>query len=123
MTVRSGLAVAVRRNVGNASAKDSGSYMLVDMSQQTVCRWEVRLAASLISSARAFHTELYEEPSSGGGRVSVFSYSTDATNTNIWHQAKLHSLHLSTFIVDDVDVACKAKFRSVVRTVFVSPRV
>jgi hypothetical protein len=84
------------------SGKDFGSYALVNLSHPTVCNWEIHLAATLCASAVHFHRTycgrfMDEEPRDC---ISLFVFSTDAANTGIWQQAKLHGLILTTVVWD-----------------------
>ncbi len=75
---------------------------MVDMSHQSVTRWEVKLAASLQAACRAFHEPFYQP--AAVDRFTMHSFSSDATNTSIWQQAKLHGLFLTTVAVEGVDI-------------------
>jgi hypothetical protein len=105
-TVQSGLSVALRRNFGNVSAKDFGAVVLADVSGKTVCRWEVTLNASLVAAAQNRHNFAEECcKTSPTVSISVYSFSTDATNTNIWQHAKLHCLELWSGYLPDITSA------------------
>ena len=95
--------------------KDFGSYAMVDMSHQTVVRWEVKLAAAVVAAARHFHEQMLEPTSVT--RFTVHVFSCDATNTSIWHQAKLHGLFLTSVLMegDDIDNVGTAPFRDCYR--------
>ena len=58
LSLKSGLALALRRNLGNASSSDIGACLLADVSSKTVCRWEVTLDAALVASALTWHSDM-----------------------------------------------------------------
>jgi hypothetical protein len=102
LTKRSGIAIALRRNMTNVAAKDIGSCMLEDISHQTVVRYELLAASSLIACARLFHKHLDHElelrrlDNDADICVASFSWSCDATNSSVWQQSKLHNLRLTS---------------------------
>jgi len=117
-TLKSRMSIAVRRNIGNTAATDIGVNLLLDKSHHAICRWEVQCEASRIVSARTWYNDMenalqdylgYHPRNSlhleaWPGRmplISVHSWSTDATNTNIWKGASLHGLRaISGYLLD-----------------------
>jgi hypothetical protein len=99
------LALAIRRQFANSAAKTFGLVLLDDISGQTLCRAELELAASWIASMQHFHRsfcvlrEDQNPAASDGGPMDsmlVHAYKSDATNSAVWHQSKLHVLELET---------------------------
>jgi hypothetical protein len=76
---------------------------MVDLSHPTVCRWEISLAATQVAVFREFHAST--SSAIEHDRFAVHLFSTDATNTSIWQQAKLHGLFLTTLVWDVDDTA------------------
>jgi hypothetical protein len=104
LTKRSGLSLALRRNMTNVAAKDIGAILLDDISHQTVVRHELTASACLIASSRIFHRALDHEVSlrrlDNDADVCIVSMSwcCDATNSNMCHnqQSKVHNLRLTS---------------------------
>ncbi|CAE8597805.1 unnamed protein product [Polarella glacialis] len=93
------IAIAVRRNFSSISAYDLGAVLMENISGQTVIRAELLLAASLTASSRYFHLDARSDmrspwpegtESSMKFRVACYSFRSDATNSCIWQNAKLH---------------------------------
>ena len=75
----------VRRNFSQIATMDFGRTILEDISASSICRSEIKTAATLIASARLFfahlHASLLDVPSSGKHtHVLHVSFRQDATN-------------------------------------------
>jgi hypothetical protein len=53
-----GMCLAIRRCASNASAKNLGLALEVDVHQTTVNRWEIKCDAALIAASRGFYAEV-----------------------------------------------------------------
>ena len=87
LTPQGNISVAIRRNVGNASAQDLGLILMVDVSKQTVLRAECRTGAALTADAQLWFLERrqeLEETSNDSSSTSTtfffLQYREDATN-------------------------------------------
>ena len=61
LTLKGTLALAIRRNFGNAATADVGAMLLEDISRFTVARAETKAGTCLIASARIFFHWVYSE--------------------------------------------------------------
>ena len=108
LTPQGALATAIRRNAGNSSARDFGRIVLEDLSAQTVLRCELEGAASYMASLRSFHrraiADLVHSPAVGGKlALAIVSYKSDATNSSVWRQAKLHAAEIMGIYMEDLE--------------------
>jgi hypothetical protein len=94
LSVNCGLALGLRKGMSNIGASDVGRLLLVDLSRQTVCRWEVLAGSSIIASSRDFQQEMHEvlvAPTEAGAcgdtelRFVLHSIRGDATNVVVLH--------------------------------------
>ena len=107
LTAESSLAVGIRRCFSNIAAADFGATVLMSISQQTVCRCEVK-AASASRGAFQFHlAECLEQarqismsPDSNLFSVLGISIRADATNSGIWRREKLHVCEIAVGYTD-----------------------
>ena len=118
----------MRRNLSNIAAGDFGAVILTDISRQTVTRYELVAAASRICSSRHWYCEqgsrlaelLTNHP---GDAIPVVCHSirSDATNSTVWQNSKLHGTQISstyTFSYDVVDTCSDFARVSVSRAAF-----
>ena len=89
-------------NLGVDQRQDFGSYAMVDMSHPTVCKWELKFAASQIAACRNFHGSLAGD-TTDVAKFTLHVFFSDATNTSIWQSAKLHGLFLTTIALESTD--------------------
>lgn len=61
LTLRGTIALAIRRNFGNAATADVGAMLLEDISRYTVSRAETKAGSCLVASSRLFYYWLYGE--------------------------------------------------------------
>ena len=98
LTLKGTLALAIRRNFGNAATADVGAMLLEDISRFTVARAETKAGTCLIASARIFFHWVYSELTGpqlpDSFRLVVHSYRQDATNSGILKRSKLNALIL-----------------------------
>eukprot|EP00969_Alexandrium_andersonii_P156737 6929341-Alexandrium_andersonii.AAC.1 len=95
-------------NVGSAHL---GSLLLQDVAHTTVCRHEAECGAAFAASAMCWHADLASQivEASAESDMTVLSHAirTDATNSGVWQNSKLHSLELNTACTfDHSSVAC-----------------
>lgn len=99
---RGGLSLALRACVAHSSHRGIGLAMAMDVSHQTVSRWQIKLRASRLMFMRNWYVEMYKkledeanwslEPADAvEDPTSVHSYTValhfmqcDATNSNTW---------------------------------------
>ena len=93
LTTRARMAASVRVNISSVAAKHFGSATLNDISGNTVCRCERQAGAALISCARSFNADARR------AQYSCHAFSSDATNSSVWQNAKLQGLYLQTSLV------------------------
>ena len=97
---RSQLSIAIRRNFANTSAKTFGTGLMLDVSGQSVIRYEIKTWAAVIASARIFNTLAKEACLAGNGyELGMIVLRSDATNSSIWHQRKLSVLQVEVSYV------------------------
>ena len=93
LTPHGAMALAIRRNCANLSATNTGIVMLEDMSTNTIIKAELQCAAAIIVSMRRFNDSMnvaMEDLSlSDAFSISLTSYMSDATCSNLWQQSKL----------------------------------
>ena len=97
LTPQGSVALAVRRNLGNASAEDTGLMILHDISKQSILRSECRAGAALIASARNFFREWqYEDDHMNDDETSFLflQYKQDATNASK-HRQKMQAMEIN----------------------------
>lgn len=98
LTLKGTLALAIRRNFGNAATSDVGAMLLEDISRFTVARAETKAGTALVASARIFFHWVYSELTGpqmpDSFRLVVHSYRQDATNSGILKRSKLNALIL-----------------------------
>ena len=101
------LALAIRRNFGNAATSDVGAMLLEDISRFTVARAEVKAGTCLVASARIFFHWVYSELTGpkipDSFRLVVHSYRQDATNSGILKRSKLNALILHSAYLRQTD--------------------
>lgn len=107
LTPHGSIALAIRRNVGNASAQDLGLIIMTDVSKQTVLRSECRTGAAFLANTRLFFEEWnHEDGNRDMDSCSFFflQYREDATNASK-HRQKMTALdiHASYAITDSTD--------------------
>jgi hypothetical protein len=105
---KSKLALAIRRNMSNIASSDIGSVLLIDISHQSINRYEVDLAAALTAASRGFYNRCEEELLAASSNVSshwqfvVHCARSDATNSGVWQRSKLQVADVfSMYIGDD----------------------
>lgn len=95
LTLQSYIALAIRRNFGNASTADVGAMLLQDISRYTVSRAESKTGTALIASSRLFFQSMIGELTSTiNFFLDIHSYKQDATNSGILKGSKLGALIL-----------------------------
>ena len=100
--------VGLRRNFGNASAQDFGSTTLDKVSRQTVTRAEVDTAAAFVASIRGAHLDaavtimnlstasLLAPSAQRKLLVCCHALRSDATNSSVWQDSKLHCCEIES---------------------------
>lgn len=120
LTRQSCIALGIRRNLTNCASKDFGRCLLEDLSGQSVCRYEVLAASSLIAATRRAAALLPDRlasrsPSANrlaelgeggqgtpvGPAVVAVSFRGDATNSAIWRKRKLSTLVVEGLVVEE----------------------
>ncbi len=100
LTLKGTIALAIRRNFGNAATADLGAMLLEDISRFTVARAESKTGTALVASARLFFHWMYADLTSPiqpqSFRLAVHSYRQDATNSGILKKSKLNGLILQS---------------------------
>ena len=71
--------------------------LLTNTSRQSVCRHEVTLAAAFVVACSCFVTESVRLAESTGHGLMWFGWEADASNTSVWHQAKVYGLLLTAW--------------------------
>ena len=110
-SLKGSYALALRRSLSNIPAFSLGPVLLEDVSHQSVVRFEVELHAASVSASRSWHQDLLymlqgqrDIPS-----LTIYAFRGDATNANVWQNAKLHGLQLQTTCISDVGKVTSAK--------------
>ena len=103
LTPQGGVALALRRNMGNVACARIGHVVLEDISHQTASRWELKTAAAIIASARAFNEGIRFLFFSSGECADHFKFSCtafqgDDTNSGVWKK-KQDSRHACATIL------------------------
>lgn len=107
-TIRGGLSLAIKRSLSNAGAHAIGIISELDVTRQSICRWEIWLRAALLSAARRFHMQnqaslWLSDADQDGWRFQVHSVRGDATNAAVWQKQKVRcNENHSYYIVDPV---------------------
>ena len=105
-TVKGGLRLAIKRNVGHHLGADAVSCILdVDATRQTVATWEIHVANCLLAASDYFFRDLrrtltaWQRSQSymSSGHV-VHCLRTDATNANVFQGSKVQALELTTHL-------------------------
>ena len=99
-SLKGGFALALRRNIGNVAARTLGATILEDVSHQSVVRYEIEFHGAIVAAHRAhISDELVACSQSPQQTLLVHAFRGDATNSNVWRQAKLHGVQCtSTFV-------------------------
>ena len=139
LTVKSGIALAIRRNLSCIAAADLGKVLMDDVTGKTVLRWEVILGGTIIERARSIHSAMKDELHSTLGSdaeydfrqyttrgVAAIAFRSDATNSAVLRTQKVHATEAQTrFVADnqalrllgdvhnDFDVNCIPQLRCV----------
>lgn len=111
------LAVGMRCAMTGVAAKSLGPAVLQDISRQKVTKCEIELGAAWVAAARVFHDEMevaasqeqLQQTDAGQGAslsslahcVACHSISSDATNSAVWHNSKLHSTVVQSLYIRD----------------------
>jgi len=111
---KSGLAMAIRRNMVNAPCDAMGLVISADVSRWTCARWEAILDNCLRGACRKAHAEATEFVRVLGG-FAIHSIMTDATNARLWHQQKVlvgeyASMYLFKPEASEGDAPCEGFF-------------
>jgi hypothetical protein len=94
--------LAIRRNLSHCAAQGVASTLGVDVHRSTVVRWEQKVAAIIMSEARAFYQACDQKVSKAPWSVAVHSFKGDATNSGVLQQSKLQAFELhSCFLIED----------------------
>jgi hypothetical protein len=108
LDLRSGFAIALRRNMGNTAACDLGCVVLANVSGNTVIRNELFVGATLTAAANSFNSlskeQLRTPPESTDWNISVCAYRSDATTTMLIFGTKLMSTEVHTLSIPDPEV-------------------
>jgi hypothetical protein len=101
------MAIAIRRNLGNVGAQDFGALVLMNVSGQTVARYEVDAGTCLTASFKSFHREhelelLSSPPDQNDFNIVAHSFRSDATTSGVHLGQKLHNTELMSTYVHDV---------------------
>lgn len=125
LTSESTLALGIRRCFSHIAAADFGATVLFAVSQQTVCRSEVRAAsasksafqffvAQCMDQARSIATAHHSDHDSSQQKpwsLMGVSVRADATNSSIWRRQKLHVTEVAVGYTDsDADPDTAAEF-------------
>ena len=103
LTPNGSVAVAIRRNFGNAAGEHFGQMLLDDVSRHTVHRCEVKAAAALMAASRAFYAPIWASLSDDTDfNLTVHGFRSDATNSGIWQRQKLCALELETAYLEEL---------------------
>ena len=98
LTFQGAVALAIRRNFGNAATADVGMMLLENISRYSVSRAETRTGTALIASSKLWFHAIYQDLASLSGEsgftVCFNSYRQDATNSGILKGSKLGALIL-----------------------------
>lgn len=100
-SIQGAMKLALQRNMTHASALQMGLAHDLDVSAQTIRKFEIQLRASRISSMGMFYRECYGAIDSalmsaampGEAQrwcVAMHGLRADATNSRVWHNCKLH---------------------------------
>jgi hypothetical protein len=94
-SLKGSFALAHRRNLGHTSTRDVGSSLLLDVSHQSVARFEIALHAAYMGACQSFqhdviHLQQRSLPMNTTRRLVVYAVRGDATNSKVWHHSKLH---------------------------------
>ena len=107
LTAESSLAVGIRRSFSNIAAADFGATVLMSISQQTVCRCEVKAASASRGAFQSYIVECLEQarqismsPDSNLFSILGISIRADATNSGIWRREKLHVCEIAIGYTD-----------------------
>jgi hypothetical protein len=104
LSVKGTLALAIRKNMANVGGADLGAVILEDLGKKAVYKSEMDLAGSFIAAFRSFHETCEEDMKDGPNAsfaVACHAFSSDATNSSVWQQSKLHSTLLqSSYLMD-----------------------
>ena len=95
------IAIALRRNITNASASDFGVAIMEDTSHQSVTRYEIDAAWHHQVVCKMWHSGmdasvLAMAEETGKIAIETHAFRCDATNSSIWLQSKLHGLELTS---------------------------
>ena len=101
MSLQSGFAIGIRRNLSNIAATDFGATVLQDLSHQRVCRAEVRTGAAILCRMREECTTVIHAEPTTSWQLSTVSFRCDATNSSIRRREKLHVLDVDFAWVKD----------------------
>lgn len=111
--------MALRRNVSNISAGDFVLVVLEDVSGQPITRFESMCGSALIAAMQAFMVDLYDYCFSNlpaqvaqshipimeaEWKLACVSFTSDATNSNIWQRRKLMVTEASAAYIADHDL-------------------
>ena len=123
-SLRSKFSVGLRRSLTNIAASDFGIINMVDLSRQSVLRYELLTGAGIIRLMQIFVAEglgLALEAASSAPAATDDSWSLfgvgfrcDATNAAIWRRQKLHVLEADVLYVSDFEKLRKGDFAAAV---------
>lgn len=127
LTPQGCISLAIRRNLGNASAESTGLMLLRDVSKQSILRSECRTGAALLASTRSFFYEWRyrdENMSKNDTSILFLQYREDGTNS-AKHRQKMTAMEVQAAYViakqSDLEDLTPANFCSIRRLADVVP--
>ncbi len=112
-TVRGGISMTIRRNVGHSSAEALTVAIDVGSSRQSVVNWEARAAKTLVSETQAVYRDSFDLCKRSVRSFCVHTWRGDATNSAVCQDNNAQNLEvMSSFFFQlgaplDFDVASK----------------
>ena len=100
----SGMLIAMKRNLGHASAAASAALCDYESSRQTVTRWELKLGTAIVSGMINVHADGETSiQQATGWRMSTHLFKGDATKSAAWKHQKVQSLYVRSSYILNLD--------------------